>query len=85
MGTTPGTNEDGAFPPWNFCTGVTYTNPQVRENPGFSLQSGGKDLWGIVLHFKKLKSARKNMEFEPTRLLLLLSFICSRLIEFRFN
>ena len=44
------------------CTGVTYTNPQVREDPGFSLQSAGfKDLWGIVLHFKKLKSARKNV------------------------
>ena len=31
---------------WNFnvcsiCTGVTYTNPQVREAPGFSLQSAG--------------------------------------------
>lgn len=23
------------------CTGVTYTNPQVREDPGFSLQSAG--------------------------------------------
>ena len=23
------------------CTGVTYTNPQVREAPGFSLQSAG--------------------------------------------
>ena len=54
MGTSLGTNVD--------CTGVTYTNPQVREDPGFSLQSAGfKDLWGIVLHFKKLKSARKNV------------------------
>jgi len=23
------------------CTGVTYTNPQVRGAPGFSLQSAG--------------------------------------------
>jgi len=34
MGTILGTNVDG-------CTGVTYTNPQVREDPGFSLQSAG--------------------------------------------
>jgi hypothetical protein len=24
-----------------YCAGVTYTNTQVREDPGFSLQSAG--------------------------------------------
>ena len=49
MGTIPGTNVDGAFPPWNFnCTGVTYTNPQVREAPVFRCNQ--RDSGDAIVH-----------------------------------
>ena len=35
------------------CTGVTCTNPQVREDPGFSLQSAGLRICGALCFISK--------------------------------
>ena len=61
MGTSLGTNVD--------CTGVTYTNPQVREDPGFSLQSAGFKGRDCPLGFRKNRKMRfktaKNRNSNP--------------------
>ena len=74
LGTGLGTNVDGVFPPWNFnvcliCTGVTYTNPQVREEPDFSLESAGFKGRDCPLGFRKNRKMRfktaKNRNSNP--------------------
>lgn len=40
------------------CTGVTYTNLQVREDPGFSLQSAGFKGRDCPLGFRKNVSGK---------------------------
>ncbi len=51
------------------CTGVTYTNPQVREAPGFSLQSAGFMWLRQPVGFEKKRKMRfkiaKNRNSNP--------------------
>ena len=51
------------------CTGVAYTNPQVREDPGFSLQSAGLRGRDRPLGFRKKRKMRfkiaKNRNSNP--------------------